>query len=166
MAGFPVRSLDEWQRVLVEAGLQLAICNQHPVRKLVSHTLIHSLPTSHPPSPTSSFPLSLLHFLPHSLILSLSLFLSSPPNTHPLSVSLNTHRDGCSTGLMEREVVRLVTPGTLAQPLDQSANYLLCLAPGSTTSLGLAWADISTAELKVPRQPAISQSEGLLHRLT
>ena len=28
MAGFPVRSLDEWLKVLVEAGFQLAICNQ------------------------------------------------------------------------------------------------------------------------------------------
>lgn len=35
MAGFPVRSLDEWQRILVEAGLQLAICNQQPSRKSV-----------------------------------------------------------------------------------------------------------------------------------
>lgn len=35
MAGFPVRSLDEWQRILVEAGLQLAICNQQPSKKLV-----------------------------------------------------------------------------------------------------------------------------------
>lgn len=30
MAGFPVRSLDEWLKVLVEAGFQLAICNQAP----------------------------------------------------------------------------------------------------------------------------------------
>ena len=28
MAGFPVRSLDEWLKVLVEAGFQVAICNQ------------------------------------------------------------------------------------------------------------------------------------------
>ena len=33
MAGFPVRSLDEWQRILIEAGLQLAICNQQPSKK-------------------------------------------------------------------------------------------------------------------------------------
>ena len=35
MAGFPVRALDNWQRVLVEAGLQLAICNQRQARKSV-----------------------------------------------------------------------------------------------------------------------------------
>ena len=28
LVGFPVRSLDEWQRTLVEAGFNLAICNQ------------------------------------------------------------------------------------------------------------------------------------------
>ena len=28
MAGFPKRSLNEWSRVLVKAGFQLAICNQ------------------------------------------------------------------------------------------------------------------------------------------
>ena len=28
MAGFPVRSLDEWLKVLVEEGFQVAICNQ------------------------------------------------------------------------------------------------------------------------------------------
>ncbi len=28
MAGFPTKSLDEWQRILVEAGFQLAICDQ------------------------------------------------------------------------------------------------------------------------------------------
>jgi len=32
MAGFPKRSLNEWSRVLVKAGFQLAICNQAPGR--------------------------------------------------------------------------------------------------------------------------------------
>ena len=30
MAGFPVRSLDDWTKVLVEEGFKLAICNQTP----------------------------------------------------------------------------------------------------------------------------------------
>ena len=30
MAGFPVKSLNEWQRTLVEAGFQLAVCTQTP----------------------------------------------------------------------------------------------------------------------------------------
>ena len=32
MAGFPKRSLNEWSKVLVKAGFQLAICNQSPGR--------------------------------------------------------------------------------------------------------------------------------------
>ena len=32
MAGFPKRSLNEWSKVLVKAGFQLAICNQTPGR--------------------------------------------------------------------------------------------------------------------------------------
>ena len=28
MAGFPVKALSEWQRTLVEAGFQLAVCTQ------------------------------------------------------------------------------------------------------------------------------------------
>jgi DNA mismatch repair protein MutS len=106
MAGFPVRSLDEWQRILVEAGLQLAICNQQPLKK-----------------------------------------------------------DQTSPSLLEREVVRLVTPGTLTEPLDQGANYLLCIAPGPTSELGLAWADVSTAEFKVSSVGVASLDEDL-ERLT
>ncbi len=37
MAGFPTKALSEWQRVLVEAGFQLAICDQTPNTKYVSH---------------------------------------------------------------------------------------------------------------------------------
>ena len=32
MAGFPVKSLGEWQRTLVEAGFQLAVCTQTPAQ--------------------------------------------------------------------------------------------------------------------------------------
>jgi DNA mismatch repair protein MutS len=90
MAGFPVRSLDQWQRELVEAGLQLAICNQQPSRK-----------------------------------------------------------DQSSPSLLEREVVRLITPGTLTEPLDHSSNFLLSISPGPLSALGLAWADVSTSEFVV-----------------
>ena len=34
LVGFPVKSLDEWQRTLVQAGFQLAICNQTEQRLL------------------------------------------------------------------------------------------------------------------------------------
>ena len=50
---------------------------------------------------------------------------------------------------MGREVVKLVTPGTLIEPLDQEANYLLSLSIGPSTGLGLAWIDISTSDFQV-----------------
>eukprot|EP00731_Ephydatia_muelleri_P018988 Em0011g1028a len=90
MAGFPVRSLSDWQRTLVEAGFQLAICNQIPA------------------APNSS-----------------------------------------KTRLMTRSIVKLVTPGTLVEPYDHCANYLMCVSPGPGKTLGLAWVDISTAEFQV-----------------
>lgn len=55
-------------------------------------------------------------------------------------------------GLLERGVVRLITPGTLIEPLHDEANYLLSIATSSSSVVGLAWADISTAEVKVSNQ--------------
>jgi DNA mismatch repair protein MutS len=57
-------------------------------------------------------------------------------------------------GLMPREVVRIVTPGTLVEPSllpDKRNNYLLALAPvfdgdGPLVGVGVAYADISTGE--------------------
>ncbi len=49
---------------------------------------------------------------------------------------------------MGRGVVKLVTPGTLIEPLHDEANYLLSIATGQSSVVGLAWADISTSEFK------------------
>lgn len=51
--------------------------------------------------------------------------------------------------LLHREVVQLVTPGTLLEPLTQQANFLLSVAVGPGGSLGLAWLDLSTSQFKV-----------------
>ncbi len=50
---------------------------------------------------------------------------------------------------LDREVVKLVTRGTLIEPLHNEANYLLSIATGSTSTVGLAWTDISTSEFQV-----------------
>ena len=50
---------------------------------------------------------------------------------------------------MKREVVKLITPGTLLEPLDQHANYLLSVYPSPSHLLGLAWIDLSTATFQV-----------------
>ena len=52
--------------------------------------------------------------------------------------------------LVNREVVKLVTPGTLLEPLDNQANYLMSVAGGpELASVGLAWVDMSTAHFEV-----------------
>jgi DNA mismatch repair protein MutS len=64
-------------------------------------------------------------------------------------------RPGETKGLVEREVVRLVTPGTVVEPglLDSKANnYLVSLVPGQD-GVGLAYVDITTSEFATTRLP-------------
>ncbi|MCS7207395.1 MAG: DNA mismatch repair protein MutS [Dehalococcoidia bacterium] len=58
-------------------------------------------------------------------------------------------------GLVEREVVRVVTPGTVLEPalLDQKANNYLCALVLEGDAAGLAYADISTGEFAVTQCP-------------
>lgn len=57
--------------------------------------------------------------------------------------------------LLHRDVVKLVTPGTLLEPLHHHANYLMAIAVGPTLSSALAWLDLSTSDFQV-RNLAIS----------
>ena len=66
-------------------------------------------------------------------------------------------------GLVEREVVRVVTPGTVIEPellAEDRPNYLMAIYPvgnletGDWTSAGIAYADITTGEF------AVTQLEG------
>ena len=61
-------------------------------------------------------------------------------------------QDPASTkGIVDRDVVRVVTPGTLTEDSvleEKSANYLLALAP-TPKRAGLAWADLSTGRFFV-----------------
>jgi DNA mismatch repair protein MutS len=62
-------------------------------------------------------------------------------------------KPGETKGLVEREVVRLVTPGTVVEPglLDSKANnYLVSLVPGED-GVGLAYVDITTSEFAATR---------------
>jgi DNA mismatch repair protein MutS len=64
-------------------------------------------------------------------------------------------KPGETKGLVEREVVRLVTPGTVVEPglLDSKANnYLVSLVPGRD-GVGLAYVDITTSEFATTRLP-------------
>ena len=60
---------------------------------------------------------------------------------------------------MGREVVKLVTPGTLIEPLDQQSNYLMCVSTGPSKTLGLAWIDISTSEFQVASWKSVSRED-------
>jgi DNA mismatch repair protein MutS len=70
-------------------------------------------------------------------------------------------------GLVKREVVRLVTPGTLlenAMLRDKLNNYLAAIAP-SATGFGLAYCDISTGEFAVTELPDADAARQELDRL-
>ena len=59
-------------------------------------------------------------------------------------------------GLTERRVVEVVTPGTIVDErlLDHASNNYLAAVADAGTALGLAWADLSTGELRATRLPA------------
>ncbi|MGD9118557.1 MAG: DNA mismatch repair protein MutS [Dehalococcoidia bacterium] len=75
-------------------------------------------------------------------------------------------RPGETKGIVEREVVRLVTPGTVVEPslLDSKTNnYLVGLAVGES-EVGLAYVDISTSEFaatQLPLERAVTELERL-----
>ncbi len=75
-------------------------------------------------------------------------------------------KPGDTKGIVEREVVRLVTPGTVVEPglLDSKTNnYLVALAVGEG-EIGLAYVDISTSEFAVTQLPlarAVTELERL-----
>ena len=75
-------------------------------------------------------------------------------------------RPGETRGLVEREVIRLVTPGTVVEPslLDSKRNnYLTSLVLGEEEA-GLAYIDITTSEFgttQLPRQRLITELERL-----
>ena len=73
---------------------------------------------------------------------------ASPQSKFILSFEIYHYdtRTPANSRLIHREVVRLVTPGTLLEPLKPDANYLMSIAQGPDSSLGLAWLDLSTGE--------------------
>ena len=59
---------------------------------------------------------------------------------------------GDQKGMVKRDVVRVITPGTVTDDeiLDATANcYLLSLCCNKKGGIGMAWADISTGEVYV-----------------
>ncbi|MFC2043743.1 DNA mismatch repair protein MutS [Chloroflexota bacterium] len=75
-------------------------------------------------------------------------------------------RPGDTKGLVEREVIRVVTPGTVVEPslLDSKTNnYLVSLVLGSDEA-GIAYVDITTGEFATTQVP-LSRAPSELERL-
>ena len=75
-------------------------------------------------------------------------------------------KPGETKGLVERDVVRLVTPGTVVEPglLDsKSNNYLVSVVVGEG-EVGLAFVDITTSEFAVTQLP-LARADTELERL-
>ena len=65
-----------------------------------------------------------------------------------IAIAEQTSDPATSRGLVERAVVRLVTPGTVLEPalLDQTTNNYLAVAVSDGDKAGIAYVDISTSE--------------------
>src|ERR1700722_1891174 len=69
---------------------------------------------------------------------------------HKVAICEQTEDAALAKGLVKRDVVRLMTPGTITDdPLldGKSDNYLAAVAPGSHDRIGLAWVELSTGTI-------------------
>lgn len=72
-----------------------------------------------------------------------------------VAICEQTQQSGPDQGLLDRSVVRVITPGTVLESgiLDGKINnYLVALTPG-TSEIGLAYCDISTSEFATTQIP-------------
>ncbi|HEX9037932.1 MAG TPA: DNA mismatch repair protein MutS [Ktedonobacterales bacterium] len=73
-----------------------------------------------------------------------------------------------SRGLVEREVIRVVTPGTVVDPamLAAKRNNFLAAAALGRDGVGVAWVDITTGEFACAQFPAADPEAALAQELT
>jgi DNA mismatch repair protein MutS len=73
-----------------------------------------------------------------------------------------------SRGLVEREVIRVVTPGTVVDPamLAAKRNNFLAAAALSREAVGVAWVDITTGEFACAQFAAVDPEAALAQELT
>ena len=72
-----------------------------------------------------------------------------------------------SKGLVEREVVRVVTPGTVVEPgmLDASRNNYLAAAVLDDGESGFAFVDVTTGEFRAVQFSKGDGHQGILHEI-
>jgi DNA mismatch repair protein MutS len=75
-------------------------------------------------------------------------------------------KPGETKGIVERDVVRLVTPGTVVEPnlLDSKSNNYLVSVAGGEGEVGIAYVDITTSEFAVTQLP-LTRAKTELERL-
>src|SRR5215467_8560343 len=84
-----------------------------------------------------------------------------------VAVCEQTSDPALSRGLVEREVLRVVTPGTVIDPamLAAKRNNFLAAAVTGREALGLAYADITTGEFACTQLPAADPEAALVQEL-
>lgn len=96
---------------------------------------------------------------------------SSKSDTRPRSVFAGGIAPSSATkGMVERQIVRIVTPGTIVDGnlLDASTNNYICAVFAQADAVGLAYADLTTGEFaccELRGQRAFAQAQGELMRL-
>ena len=81
---------------------------------------------------------------------------------HKVAIAEQLTDPALSKGLVEREVIRVVTPGTVISPAmlkDGDNNFLASVYIGEKGGIGLAWCDISTGEFSALSLPTGSFDE-------
>ena len=86
---------------------------------------------------------------------------------HKVAICEQLSDPATSKGLLEQDVVRVVTPGTVVEPslLDQKANNYLAAVAVEGEDAGLAYVDITTGEYRATQLPTV-QLAPELHRIS
>lgn len=76
--------------------------------------------------------------------------------------------DPTGTGIVQREVVRVITPGTTLSSgvLDQKQSHYLCALSEQNFHFGIAFADLSTGEFRTTETQNIEELLEELHRIS
>jgi DNA mismatch repair protein MutS len=86
-----------------------------------------------------------------------------------VAIAEQTEDPKAAKGLVRREVVRVVTPGTATDEgivEDTANNYLVCLTKSGTGSWGVALADLSTGYFALTEVAGVEAEEELITELT
>ena len=87
---------------------------------------------------------------------------------HKVAIAEQMEDPALAKGIVKREVIRVVTPGTVIEPgmLSESDNNFLASVYVDGSSAGIAWADISTGEFSALQLSGSDPSEQILAQLS